>query len=375
MKILVVGYEHPMCDKRTKRSVKALSKVFSEVYYQFMVRRQDSFSCSKEFGDNVRLISTYHPGKSKDPIRWLIKWKKFDRKLWNMIDKISPDYVYFHNIPFTIEKLFKLSKSRGIGLIHEAHEIIPDVFFRGILPDFLEKKIKSFVWNRYKVVLSLSDKLIFVSRESAEYVLRKENLEKEYFILPNLAEYITDPKPIGERKKRVVIVGGTERRVPCEYLEALKNAGYCIVTIGKIKTSENCYEGIVNKDFLPYSKMMTEISQSLFSLISFLSSRDKSFKFFSNHVYSLPNKLYDSLAAGTPVLVHSYFKSISKLVREDQVGIIFDNPEDLYRKISEVDEIYYNKMLENIKGNSEKYYWNKKWEEDYLEFLFPFEGR
>jgi hypothetical protein len=58
----------------------------------------------------------------------------------------------------------------------------------------------------------------------------------------------------------------------------------------------------------------------------------------------LPNKLFDYLAAGLPVLSPP-FKSLKYFIENNQVGIVFENIEDLLKSINSVD---YAKLATNV---------------------------
>ncbi len=115
MKIFVIGYGHSMCDKRVKRTVKALSK-FSDVFYQYLDGKDDNQSCKDELR-NVKLLPIKYPGKSQNVFHWVMKWRNFDKKLWNMLQKAKVDCVYFHQIPFTLEKIFIKAKKQKLRII------------------------------------------------------------------------------------------------------------------------------------------------------------------------------------------------------------------------------------------------------------------
>jgi len=80
-----------------------------------------------------------------------------------------------------------------------------------------------------------------------------------------------------------------------------------------------------------------------------------------NNYYGLPNKLFEYMAAGIPV-VASNFPEIKKIIVGEGIGICFDpdDPEDIARAIKKIllSEIGYKKMKENAaRAAKEKYNW------------------
>jgi len=67
--------------------------------------------------------------------------------------------------------------------------------------------------------------------------------------------------------------------------------------------------------------MMDRLSKARFTLLAFQSRTDPQ---YANDIYSLPNKFYDSLTAGTPVIIGKRFVSMKKIVEETQTGIILN---------------------------------------------------
>ena len=366
-KIFVVSNEHKICDKRVIKTVEILSKDY-EVYYQYLkISENDESKCTKNYKNVIYMPQSY-PGKSSNVIHWYKKWLSFYEKIWMDIEKVSPDIVYFHNTPFTIEDLIRRSKKMGAKVVLDNHEIFPEQDSRA-RKKILGKIVKGTLWKRYAKALSLSDKLIFVSKEAAEYVFQKTGVEKPFFILPNIALYCkSNPLYYKERKKKIVIVGGTKRKVPPEYIDAILNAGYEVEIIGNMDINYSKHK-IKTIGFLPYDEMMEKLSTARFSLNIFYPPSGSFSTFYSNHVYSLPNKFYDSLASGTPVLVYNYFESMARITKEDGVGYVFDSPNNLKKFLETLNETKYNRIIQNIIKNSKKYCWNDYWKRNFVEFV------
>jgi len=105
----------------------------------------------------------------------------------------------------------------------------------------------------------------------------------------------------------------------------------------------------------------------MFSLLSFSTTNKKS---YSNDIYSLPNKFFDSIAAGTPVIINEHFVSMKKYVGGDRIGVIIDsgNVEEAIEKIEKYVEDY-DENLERLMSVQDKYVWDEKKEQEFINFI------
>ncbi|MFN6991678.1 MAG: glycosyltransferase [Fervidobacterium sp.] len=120
-------------------------------------------------------------------------------------------------------------------------------------------------------------------------------------------------------------------------------------------TSEKLAEKVKHIPFLQYDKLLDELSYSMFSIISFRNFTDWS---QGNLTLSLPNKFFDSMAAGVPVIVSNNFVELCNVVESDNVGIIIDpeKPRESVDKILEYSQKEkYEVFLQNIIKHRHKY--------------------
>jgi len=362
IKILIIGYEHPFSDKRTIRSAISLLKI-GKVYYQYLGNKTDA---KKQSLQNVPLLPLNRGKKSRNFISWAKKWRLFDKKIEDFIRNYKPDLVYFHYMPFTGSKLFKIAKSVKAKIIFEIHEIIPEQFMHS---SKTINMIRPLIWKEFRKAIDLSEGLIFVSEESAEYVRSRLKNFDEYFILPNYALKRIASRSLIKRSKEVVFVGKVGRNINMKVAKALINQGYTLKVIGPKRMPETLQksQNIKLIPFLAYEQMMEEISKSMFSLLSFSTTNKKS---YSNDIYSLPNKFFDSIAAGTPVIINEHFVSMKKYVGGDRIGVIIDsgNVEEAIEKIEKYVEDY-DENLERLMSVQDKYVWDEKKEQEFINFI------
>ena len=352
MKTLVIGYGHPFNDKRVMRTVMALKKL-GTVYYQYAGN-------SEELIDGVKTFPLKKP-YAKNPLRRYIQRGEFDRKILRLVETLDYDLVYFHYFPASMPlKIFRSAKKRRKTLVYELHEIIPI--------QFLTEKYEflSFaMWNVFKKQLQLSDATVCVSKEALDFMLEKTEINRPSFILPSYASKSFTPKPKELRKKEIVYVGKVQRSTKNEkvLLLNLKSKGFTLKSIGM-----NWNIADISIPFLPYPDMMKKVASSAFSLISFQSRKDIN---YPNDIYSLPNKLFDSVAAGTPVIVNSRFKSMVSLVKKYNVGILIGTTQPVHFITKKIVEAWnnYETLLKAVKLNNRHFVWDEKKEQEFINFI------
>ena len=197
------------------------------------------------------------------------------------------------------------------------------------------------------------------------YIFEKGNFSKEYYILPNLA--LKEERP--EKKEKIIaFVGKINRNIDSEkeILKRLMQEDFKFKIIGM---NSDYFKDIPHEytKFLPYEQMMKELSKAMFSLLSFNTVKNKNYK---NDIYSLPNKFFDSLAAETPVIVRESFFTMSKIVRDLGIGVVI-NPENINDSVQKIINAYknYDKIIANIRKHKNKFIWNEKKDNEYLEYI------
>ena len=118
---------------------------------------------------------------------------------------------------------------------------------------------------------------------------------------------------------------------------------------------------------LPYEEMMNEISTSKFSWISFKTLPYRNYK---NDTLSLPHKFFDSIAAGTPVIVSRNFVSMAQIVKERGIGVVID-PENVKESLEKIERAFlnYNEIVRNVEKHKREFIWDEEKEEEFLRFV------
>lgn len=365
-KILIVGYMHSKHDKRVYRSVQALAKS-GKVLYQYISETEESVY---EDGNITYIPIKWSEPKKMHPIIKLAKRRVLDDKILELIAKTDYDILYLHHfLPTKPIAPFRIAKERGKKVVYDVHEYHPQNFLAD-LPKPAAVIKENIVKRLFFAQLKLSDVLVFVSPDVVDD-LNISTLGKPYMVIPNYAENVACPVLDVQQKwnnKTIVYVGKLARRLDEEktLMKRLLAEGFTLEIIGM---EDSCFADIphIYTGFLPYEEMIKKISGATYSLVSFTTVGRKNYK---NDLYSLPHKFYDSLAAGTPVIVKESFVSMSRIVKQLGVGVVVD-PTDVEGSIRRIISAYeqYKQIVQNVLVHKQEFLWDEKKEEEFVEFV------
>lgn len=87
-------------------------------------------------------------------------------------------------------------------------------------------------------------------------------------------------------------------------------------------------------------------------------------------LFALPNKFFDSISAGTPVIVRDSFVTMSKLVKELGIGVVIE-PEDVDKSVEDILRAYenYEILFENVVKYQDMFVWDEVKEKEFVEFV------
>lgn len=353
MKTLVVGYNHTLKDKRVMRTVETFSKL-GHVYYQFSGGIDLSAAQRNSDIQNFSLCRDEMPGTNK-----LIKRIRFDREILRLVEELDYDLAYFHSFPASQPvKIFREVKKRGKKLLYDLHEIMPEQF----LPERLSF-LNSVLWKVLKTQLSLVDGVIGVSEEALRMMFEKTGIEKPNLCLPNYANSGVSLENC-VKNAEIAVVGGTHRKISIDsrLLNEIKR-NFKLISIGT-----TCNIADEELPFMDYELMMERLSKAKFTLLAHHSRSDLN---SANDIYSLPNKFFDSLAAGTPVILAKRFIPMKRIVEETNTGIILslieDADEDLRKLQNALD--HYDEYIESLKIHQHEFVWDDSKEAIFKDFI------
>ncbi|KUK92146.1 MAG: Uncharacterized protein XE05_1554 [Thermotogales bacterium 46_20] len=365
-KSLVLGYVHPPNDKRVKRNVIALSKSF-DVYYQFLGKNPQEAP-----EDSVHRLPIMRTS-SKNPVKAFARWRSFDKTIIKLIEQVKPSLILLNDMPLARPiEIVEAAKSQKACVIIDLHELVPEQRLTQRF-SFLWRIYKGGVWKLFSAYLSYADGVIGVSEQQLSEISKKIPMEIPSIVVTNYALERASPLPFCLRKREIAIVGKTSRIFTpntVELLKMLKRKEFDICVIGGMRQQKELKEiGIINTGFLKYKDMIDRISESLFSFVGFRTNKRK---LSLNDKYSAPNKYFDSVAAGTPIIVSRDFEFMSKNVLDNSIGIVLDlgKPDKAALSIMRATQKNsYQALLANISAHQAKYVWDYEKENELIAFV------
>ncbi len=355
-RVFVLGGTKPGYHKRYLRAIETLSEIFGEVYYQYA-----------DYKDNIpfSVPSNVYQLPVKLDRNELKKRGRitFEEKVKELFDEYGRDgYVYildflrfFPLYPFT----------HAYKVVFETFEYHPAGVLYSI-PSYPFGKIKEWLLLPiYATMLDVSDGIVATAPRDVFPLNRKRGFsyDKVHFI-PNLAATLIPP--ISKNQRRQSICYGATRKMSWKLMENVieiwEKHGYVFDVFGGVKYDREIsgkYYG-----FMPYEEYIRTLSQCKWVILT------NTFPGYSpniNTLWSLPNKLFDALGAGTPVMVHKSNIAIAEFVERYGVGIVYND--HVGDELFEQAETKYDEILDNIRRNQKYFVWNDFKEKVYKEFL------
>lgn len=284
-------------------------------------------------------------------------------KIYHLAKKINANIIHIHD-PELLPIAFILQKS-GKTVIYDSHEDVPrDIFSKHWIPLFL-RKVFSMVFERFENFVAAKLAAIVTATPTIAARFLKININcvaiNNY---PILEEFNQTHSKSSSLNKHTICYIGLISSIRCvkEMLQAAKLANVKFIMAGpfesaqleqEVKKTEAWhlvdYRGVVSR-----SAMSEILAESKLGLVLFYPE--------PNHIEALPNKLFEYMAAGLPVLA-SNFPLWQDILLKTGAGEIADplDPLDIANKITALlnnEERLHNMALSGILATSHKYSWS-----------------
>lgn len=276
----------------------------------------------------------------------------FNFRLYFFLTLNKVDALFANDLD-TLWANYCASKMKKIPLIYDSHEIFCEV------PELQKTPLKKKIWERLeRRILPKLKHCITVNQSIADYFKKKYNIP--FFVVRNIPQETPNFKPKSKQElgipvnRKILILQGAGiniERGAEELVQAMASVDAHLYIIGggdvfpvlkKMITELNLTEKITIKDKMTKSELL---HFTYYADIGISIDKDTNL----NYHFSLPNKIFDYIQAGIPVLA-SNLPEIKNIITRYNIGCIIDNhePKHIAEKL--------NKML-----NSSDY---KTWKEN-----------
>ena len=345
-------------DQRVKKVCASLYKMGYDV---LLIGRKlpDSISLDRPY-PTIRMRLVFNKGA--------LFYAEYNIRLFLLL-LFSKATVFHANDLDTLLANFIASKLRGIPLVYDSHE-----YFTGV-PEIQNRPLVKAIWLSIEKRIFPKLSFIFTVNESIANLYKKE-YNKDLRILRNIPEKV-DLKIYKTRKelglplnKAIVITQGAGINIDRGIEEALEAMQYlphvCFLIIGngdvvallKEKTLElNLSNNVIFKGRMPYQEMMQYTRHAALGL-----TLDKDSNI--NYKFSLPNKLFDYIHAGIPILASKLIE-VEYIINSYKIGLFIDNhtPKHIADQINKAindSDLRDKWALNNIRAKKELHWKNEE---------------
>ncbi|MDY7394701.1 glycosyltransferase [Aureibaculum sp. 2210JD6-5] len=298
--------------------------------------------------------------------KWVF-YAEYNLKLFFKLLFLKKDILLSNDLD-TLLPNFLISKLFGKKLVYDSHELFTEV---GELIN--RPKIQKVWLSIEKWIFPKLKNVYTVNKSIANFYQKKYGVDVEIVrnIAPKLQNKTVDlafSKKIKGDKKMIIFQGsginsdrGAEEAI--QMMQYLENTILYIIGGGDVfkelkvlTNSLQLEDKVIIKDKLPYDELMeyTKIADLGLSL-------DKSINL--NYEFSLPNKVFDYIQAGIPLLI-SNRKEVAAIVSENKIGWIIEDvePKKMAEKVTLIfnDNEQYQIYKENLINVADKYCWEKE---------------
>ncbi len=360
-KIVFISIDPAATSRRLTNQVNsALENKFSVEVITTIINGREAFKDNKDITVNYITLH-YNSG--------VMKFLEYNLKLFLLLFSKKFDLLFCRGLwvmPGVIpHKIF-----RKFNLIYDAHE-----YFAGI-PNFKTKPVKRAVWLSVESIAIRwqVDTLITVSEPIADKYRKKYPKIGQIHIIRNLPSKIDPEKlkkiPFSKKREKTVIYSGY--LLPGRSLQnIIRSFSYIndqsikLLIVGEGILKNELYS--LTKDLKLENKIAFKAMVPPNEVISVLSIADIGLSLLKadclNHEYALPNKFFEYIAAGVPVLASSTLTQ-KTYIEKYKVGsnTNADSPEIIAESISEMlsDETQYKTWQENCFAVAMELNWEKE---------------
>ncbi|HBI72832.1 MAG TPA: glycosyl transferase [Lachnospiraceae bacterium] len=309
--------------------------------------------------DGVQILGVAKPKNRKE------RMLKTTRQVYKRALECDADIYHFHDPELIIVGL-RLKKS-GKKVIYDVHEDVPrQILSKQWISIYLRKVISWLVEMLENYAAKWFDYIITATPYIKERFVKINKKTIDVNNYPILSElYISETNWSSSREKLVCYIGGiSKNRGIQEMVQALEKSHYFMLLAGNFESSDE-REMLINKDgwrqvielgYINRAEVKDVLSRARAGLVLFLPE--------PNHIHAQPNKLFEYMSAGIPV-IGSDFPLWREIIESNNCGICVNpfNPNEIAYAIDWLIENPYQAEQMGSNGRKsveDKYNWEKE---------------
>ena len=300
----------------------------------------------------------------------LITFKNgYEKFLANIVIYYHPDVVHVHDLPVLVAGVESVRKNNAL-LIYDSHELYTEEELP-LIPKFWLKIKEHFFIKKANAVITVNPylKSELETRYSVDNVSIIENatrrnnnfkIEKGYNLFRNELHLPEDSKIIlyqgwfAPHRNLVTLVDGMKLLESCYYL-ILMGYGDYKEDLVRLINDIGMNERVIFVPAKTQEELLNYTASADIGVMPYLRTKNL------NNLYSSPNKLYEFIAAGMPILANNlpYYKDIIEKYRN---GIVRDmeSPRSFANAVEEI----FSMDLNTLRTNSLKAYKDLNWDNE-----------
>lgn len=321
--------------------------------------------------DNVKV-------RRVDIEKWQNRWSKLKYfisylKMTKIAITLNAHIYHCHDL-LTIIPGYIAAKANGSRIIYHSNELNLDTI--GVLG----REFERFIWKLIETALiNRVDKVVTLNESIADTLVNRYHLKEYPVIVRNCPrkpkggirdnDLLRKKFHLSQQKKIVLYQGGLiNGRGLFHLVESVKYfpEDAILIILG---------DGYLKSDLIQLAKKLHGLNRKIFfhnyvpsdKLLNYTASANVGVITYQclclNYYYVLPNKIFEYLMAGLPVIA-SNFPELKRLVNQFNVGELVDpeSPEEIGKAVSKIisDKECYKKMHQNALKASKVYNWKNE---------------
>lgn len=245
---------------------------------------------------------------------------------------LQPDLIHYHNEP-NYPAVYMMQQF-DIPLIFDCHDMVS--FYKNII-----NKEEEFIFENAGGVINVSQAMDAFAKKTFNIKGQTEiiysSVSEKYFCNHTGNKFHGD----------IVYEGGFTPKLDTHrnyvgLFDTFAEAGHKVHVFPAARgLSGNDFSSLVLHEPLGYEELLPALSQFKFGFVGYVYDNQYSVNSYLDS--SLPNKFFEYLAAGLPIIAFQA-KTVEKLVREKNIGVVIEKPED----VKAIDEVDYEVLKQNV---------------------------